>query len=85
MARYRATIDTPREREDVFAYIGDFSTTQEWDPGVVEAERLNDAAVGEGTEFRLSAARTPPSSQTTGSRSKRSIRERASHTTRSWC
>ena len=55
MARYRATIDTPREREDVFAYISDFSTTQEWDPGVVEAERLNDAAVGEGTEFRLVA------------------------------
>ncbi|HUO69869.1 MAG TPA: SRPBCC family protein [Solirubrobacteraceae bacterium] len=55
MARYRATIDTPREREDVFAYISDFSSTQEWDPGVVEAERLNEAAVGEGTEFRLVA------------------------------
>jgi hypothetical protein len=55
MARYRAAIDTPCEREDVFAYISDFSTTQEWDPGVVEAERLNDAAVGEGTEFRLVA------------------------------
>ena len=39
----------------MFAYISDFSTTQEWDPGVVEAERLNDAAVGEGTEFRLVA------------------------------
>lgn len=55
MARYRATIDTPREREEVFAYISDFSTTQEWDPGVVEAERCSDAAVGEGTEFRLVA------------------------------
>ncbi len=55
MARYRATIDTPREREDVFAYISDFSSTQEWDPGVVEAERCSEAAVGEGTEFRLVA------------------------------
>ena len=55
MARYRAALDTQREREDVFAYISDFSTTQEWDPGVVEAERLNDGAVGEGTEFRLVA------------------------------
>jgi len=55
MARYRAALDTPREREDVFAYLSDFSTTQEWDPGVVEAERLNDGAVGEGTEFRLVA------------------------------
>lgn len=53
MARYRATFDTPREREDVFAYLSDFSTTHEWDPGVLDAERLNDAAVGEGTEFRL--------------------------------
>jgi carbon monoxide dehydrogenase subunit G len=53
MARYRAALDTPRERDDVFAYISDFSTTQEWDPGVVEAERLNDTTVGEGTEFRL--------------------------------
>jgi carbon monoxide dehydrogenase subunit G len=53
MARYRATVDTPRELEDVFAYLIDFSTTREWDPGVLDAERLNDAAVGEGTEFRL--------------------------------
>ena len=55
MARYRAALDTPREREDVFAYLSDFSTAQEWDPGVVEAERLTDAAVGEGSEFRLLA------------------------------
>jgi carbon monoxide dehydrogenase subunit G len=55
MARYRAALDTPREREDVFAYLSDFSTTQEWDPGVVEAARLNDGAVGEGTSFRLVA------------------------------
>ena len=55
MARYRAVLDTFREREEVFAYLSDFSTAQEWDPGVVEAERLNDAAVGEGTEFRLVA------------------------------
>jgi carbon monoxide dehydrogenase subunit G len=56
MARYRASIDIPRPREDVFAYLSDFSTTREWDPGVVEAERLNGQAVGEETEFRLVAA-----------------------------
>jgi len=63
MAHYRATIDTPRAREEVFAYLSDFSSTQEWDPGIVEAERLGDAAVGEGTEFRLLASflgRTTP-------------------------
>jgi carbon monoxide dehydrogenase subunit G len=56
MATYRAALDAPCELEDVFAYLSDFSTTEEWDPGVVEAERLNDAAAGEGTEFRLVAA-----------------------------
>lgn len=56
MARYRATIDIPRDREEVFAYLSDFSTTEEWDPGVVEAERLADRAIGQGSEFRLIAA-----------------------------
>ncbi len=55
MARYRAALDATRERDHVFAYLSDFSTTQEWDPGVVEAERLSGAAIGEGSEFRLVA------------------------------
>src|SRR5271165_6774576 len=56
MAHYRASIDTQRPPEEVFAYLSDFSTTEQWDPGVLEAERLGDAAVGTGTEFRLVAA-----------------------------
>jgi carbon monoxide dehydrogenase subunit G len=55
MAHYRASIDIPQPRDDVFAYLSDFSATREWDPGVVEAERLNGHAVGEGTQFRLVA------------------------------
>ncbi|MDQ6810746.1 MAG: SRPBCC family protein [Actinomycetota bacterium] len=55
MAHYRASIDTQLPPEEVFAYLSDFSTTQEWDPGVVEAERLGEGAVGEGAEFRLVA------------------------------
>ena len=55
MAHYRASIHIPQPREDVFAYLSNFSTTREWDPGVVEAKRLNGQAVGEGTEFRLVA------------------------------
>jgi carbon monoxide dehydrogenase subunit G len=55
MAHYRASLDVQQPREEVFAYLSDFSTTREWDPGVVEAERLNGQAVGEGTEFRLVA------------------------------
>ena len=48
MARYTASIETPRPPAETFAYLSDFSTTQEWDPGVVEAERLGDAPVGRG-------------------------------------
>jgi carbon monoxide dehydrogenase subunit G len=55
MAHYKASVDTPRPPEEVFAYLSDFSTTEEWDPGVVEAKRLDDAPVCEGTEFRLVA------------------------------
>lgn len=55
MAHYAASIETPRPPAETFAYLSDFSTTEEWDPGVVEAQRLGDAPVGEGTEFRLVA------------------------------
>ncbi|MFZ1994705.1 MAG: SRPBCC family protein [Solirubrobacteraceae bacterium] len=55
MAHYNASVETPRLLHDVFAYLSDFSTAEEWDPGVVEAKRVNGAEVGEGTEFRLVA------------------------------
>lgn len=55
MARYTATIATPRPIEEVFAYLSDFSNTLEWDPGVVEAQRLDDDAVAAGSEFRIVA------------------------------
>src|SRR5690348_916743 len=55
MARYRASIETQWTAEEAFAYLGDFSTSAEWDPGVVAAERVGVGAIGEGTEFRLVA------------------------------
>ena len=55
MAHYNASVETPRPLDEVFAYLSDFSTTEEWDPGVVEAKRVNGAAVGHETEFRLVA------------------------------
>ena len=63
MARYRASIETQWTREREFAYLSDFSTSAEWDPGVVEAQRIGTGAVGKGTEFRLVAkflGRTTP-------------------------
>jgi carbon monoxide dehydrogenase subunit G len=55
MARYRASLETRWTPEETFAYLSDFSTSAEWDPGVVEADRIGGAAIGEGTEFRLVA------------------------------
>ena len=55
MAHYNASLDTQRPADELFAYLSDFSTTQEWDPGVIEAERIGDAPVNQGTEFRLVA------------------------------
>src|ERR1019366_9462413 len=56
MAHYNASVDTSRPPAEMFADLSDFSSTQEWDPGVIEAERLGDAPVREGTEFRLLAS-----------------------------
>ena len=53
MAHYRASLDTPLPREEAFAYLSDFSTTEEWDPGVVQARRRDAEGLGEGSEFRL--------------------------------
>ena len=63
MARYRASIETQWTPEEAFAYRSDVSTSAEWDPGVVEAERVGGGEVGEGAEFRLVAkflGRTTP-------------------------
>ena len=55
MARYKTSIETQLSQAVAFAYLSDFSTTEEWDPGVVEASRLGDGPVGEGSEFRVVA------------------------------
>lgn len=54
MARYRATLHADRPVEEVFAYLADFSTTEEWDPGVVRATRHGE--VGPGATFDLVAS-----------------------------
>ena len=53
MARYVASLTTARPLEEVFDYLADFSTTAEWDPGVVEASRVGDGPVGLGSRFDL--------------------------------
>ena len=55
MATFRASFETVWRPDEAFAYLSDFSTSAEWDPGVVEADRVGAASVGEGTEFRVVA------------------------------
>ena len=56
MARYRATVRSRRTAQDTFEYLSDFSTTAEWDPGVVEAERTTTGPVGIDSTFRVVAS-----------------------------
>jgi carbon monoxide dehydrogenase subunit G len=55
MARYQASLRTGTVTDELFSYLSDFSNSQEWDPGVISAERLTVGAVAEGAEFRLVA------------------------------
>ncbi|HUO47835.1 MAG TPA: SRPBCC family protein [Acidimicrobiales bacterium] len=56
MARYHTTIHSRRRAQETFEYLSDFSTTAEWDPGVVEAERVSSGPVGLGSAFRVVAS-----------------------------
>lgn len=53
MATYRTDIDVDGPVEALFDHVANFSTAQEWDPGVVEARRLDDGPLGVGSEFRV--------------------------------
>jgi hypothetical protein len=53
MARYQATVQSPRPPEETFAYLATFSNAAEWDPGVLAGEQLDPGPVGPGTRFRL--------------------------------
>jgi len=47
------TVTTTWSPEAAFAYMADFSHTEEWDPGVAEAARVDPGEVGKGSAFDL--------------------------------
>ena len=51
--RVERTIETGCPAEEAFAFVADFSTTERWDPGIVEAKRLDDGPIGVGSRFEL--------------------------------
>ncbi len=54
--RYRASVITLRHPDDAFKYMADFDNVAEWDPGVVEAERIGSGELGVGSRFRVVVA-----------------------------
>ena len=46
----RRTVETTAPPDAVFAYLSDFTTTNEWDPGTVKTERMS-GDVGVGTMY----------------------------------
>ena len=52
-----------RSLDDVYRYLADFSTIQQWDPGVYRADKVTAGAPAKGTEYQLmlnSAGRRVP-------------------------
>lgn len=63
MAHARETVDSTKSQQEAFDYLADFTSTAQWDPGVVRARKLTDGPVGVGTQFRVEAnfmGRTTP-------------------------
>jgi carbon monoxide dehydrogenase subunit G len=51
--RVEREIETACSIERAFSYVADFSTAQEWDPGIPSARRLDDGPIGPGSTFEL--------------------------------
>jgi carbon monoxide dehydrogenase subunit G len=53
MASFRAALAVPGRPEKIFEYLSDFARVADWDPGIVESERIGEGPVRVGTEFRV--------------------------------
>ena len=55
MTTIRKQIQVPAPIEEAFAYVADFATTAEWDPGIAEARRVDEGELGVGARFEVVA------------------------------
>lgn len=55
MIRLKEIRTIERPLDEVFAYVSDFSNTEEWDPGVTSGRRLDDGPVSLGSKFDIVA------------------------------
>ncbi len=53
MAILRERIETSLPIDDAFAFVADFASSAQWDPGVASAERLDAGPLGVGARYRL--------------------------------
>ena len=53
--RYRKTIEVAAPLDAAFAYVADFGRAAEWDPGLLESRRLDEAPLGVGSAFHIVA------------------------------
>lgn len=52
MAKFTTTVSVDGlEVEKAFAYLADFSSTQEWDPGIVRGKRNDEGPIRTGSSF----------------------------------
>jgi carbon monoxide dehydrogenase subunit G len=59
MARYAATITSPRPVDEVFDYLADFRSAAEWDPSITESVHINgDDPIKVGAIFRVTTQTT---------------------------
>lgn len=59
MISLHEVIEVDRPQGEVFAYVADFANAAEWDPGVVESERLDEGPVGVGARYRVAVKMGP--------------------------
>lgn len=52
MPLLKEILEVERPLEDVFAFVGDFANTKDWDPGVADASQITDGSIGIGTRYR---------------------------------
>jgi len=55
MAIYTTSIESKLSSEDAFAYMAAFENVAQWDPGVIEAQRLTEGPIKLGTQFQVLA------------------------------
>lgn len=53
MAEYTASVETDWDREQAFAYLADFATIADWDPGVVRSRRLSGEVPEVGSRYEV--------------------------------